>query len=95
MPLCIPFRASKKSASPSNEVELYGIQPQLYDYSTLFGSFQRRNDTFYVVSFSSDHILLPAQAPLNASSRPKMSLVFPAVPINSKFLRVYLINTSN
>lgn len=74
-------RASKKSQSASNEVEVYGVRPPLYDYTAFLDSFQRRDDTFYVVSFSGDHILLPAQAH-NTSSRPKMSLVLPAVPIN-------------
>lgn len=74
-------RASKKSPSASNEVEVYGVRSPLYDYTAFLDSFQRRDDTFYVVSFSGDHILLPAQAH-NTSSRPKMSLVLPAVPIN-------------
>ncbi|XP_034235080.1 cyclic AMP-dependent transcription factor ATF-6 alpha isoform X2 [Thrips palmi] len=74
-------RASKKSANAINEVEVYGVRPPLYDYTAFLDSFQRRDDTFYVVSFSGDHILLPAQAH-NTSSRPKMSLVLPAVPIN-------------
>lgn len=83
------FRASKKSPSASNEVEVYGVRPPLYDYTAFLDSFQRRDDTFYVVSFSGDHILLPAQAH-NTSSRPKMSLVLPAVPINSEFFTTLL-----
>ncbi|KAK3913569.1 Cyclic AMP-dependent transcription factor ATF-6 alpha [Frankliniella fusca] len=74
-------RASRKSSTASNEVEVYGVRSPLYDYTAFLDSFQRRDDTFYVVSFSGDHILLPAQAH-NSSSRPKMSLVLPAVPIN-------------
>ncbi|XP_054270866.1 cyclic AMP-dependent transcription factor ATF-6 alpha isoform X2 [Macrosteles quadrilineatus] len=48
----------------------------------LFGALNRRDDTFYVVSFSGDHLLLPAAAH-NNSVRPKMSLVLPALPFNS------------
>ncbi len=81
--LFVSCRASKKSSAASNEVEVYGVRSPLYDYTAFLDSFQRRDDTFYVVSFSGDHILLPAQAH-NTSSRPKMSLVLPAVPINSK-----------
>lgn len=74
-------RASKKNPSASNAVEVYGVRSPLYDYTAFLDSFHRRDDTFYVVSFSGDHILLPAQAH-NTSSRPKMSLVLPAVPLD-------------
>ncbi|XP_026279651.1 cyclic AMP-dependent transcription factor ATF-6 beta isoform X1 [Frankliniella occidentalis] len=77
----LAHRATKKSSTASHEVEVYGVRSPLYDYTAFLDSFQRRDDTFYVVSFSGDHILLPAQAH-NSSSRPKMSLVLPAVPIN-------------
>jgi len=69
---------------PVNEVELYQkMRPPLYEYAAFLDSFARRQDTFYVVSFSGDHILLPARA-LNSSIRPKMSLVLPAMPFNGK-----------
>ncbi|KAM6472936.1 cyclic AMP-dependent transcription factor ATF-6 beta isoform 1-T1 [Liasis olivaceus] len=41
----------------------------------------RREDTFYVVSFRRDHLLLPAISH-NKTSRPKMSLVMPAMALN-------------
>ncbi|XP_063489284.1 cyclic AMP-dependent transcription factor ATF-6 beta isoform X4 [Symphalangus syndactylus] len=41
----------------------------------------RREDTFYVVSFRRDHLLLPAISH-NKTSRPKMSLVMPAMAPN-------------
>ncbi|XP_072162718.1 cyclic AMP-dependent transcription factor ATF-6 alpha isoform X2 [Bemisia tabaci] len=47
----------------------------------LLEALNRRDDTFYVVSFSGDHLLLPALA-LNKTARPKMSLVFPALSTN-------------
>lgn len=50
-----------------------------------FGSFldaiQRRDDTYYVVSFSSDQVLIPASS-RNDSSRPRMSLLLPTAPLN-------------
>ena len=43
----------------------------------------RREDTFYVISFSGDHLLLPASfAGRNQSSRPKMSLLLPSITVN-------------
>lgn len=50
-------------------------------YEELFKELRRREDTFYVVSFNADHLLLPAVA-YNKTNRPKMSLMFPAVGFN-------------
>lgn len=56
---------------------------QLYDsffirhYENLIKSLERRDDTYYVVSFTRDHLLLPAMSH-NSTQRPKMSLVMPA-----------------
>ncbi|KAB7495820.1 Cyclic AMP-dependent transcription factor ATF-6 alpha [Armadillidium nasatum] len=43
---------------------------------SLLQSIERRNDTYYVVSLTAEHILLPASAH-NTSMRPKMSLLVP------------------
>ncbi|CAH1401391.1 unnamed protein product [Nezara viridula] len=45
------------------------------------GSLPRRDDTFYVFSFSSDHLLVPALAH-DITLRPKMSFLIPTVPFN-------------
>ncbi|XP_017121327.1 uncharacterized protein LOC108142153 [Drosophila elegans] len=42
----------------------------------LISVIKRRDDTFYVLSFNMDHVLLPALK-YNSSERPKMSLVLP------------------
>uniref|UniRef100_A0A3Q4HU30 Cyclic AMP-dependent transcription factor ATF-6 beta-like n=1 Tax=Neolamprologus brichardi TaxID=32507 RepID=A0A3Q4HU30_NEOBR len=51
-------------------------------YSDFLDAIDRREDTFYVVSFRRDHLLLPAISH-NKTSRPKMSLVMPAILYNS------------
>ncbi|XP_075900100.1 cyclic AMP-dependent transcription factor ATF-6 beta isoform X2 [Nelusetta ayraudi] len=50
-------------------------------YSDFLDAIDRREDTFYVVSFRRDHLLLPAILH-NKTGRPKMSLVMPALPVN-------------
>uniref|UniRef100_A0A8P0PFJ1 Activating transcription factor 6 beta n=1 Tax=Canis lupus familiaris TaxID=9615 RepID=A0A8P0PFJ1_CANLF len=54
-------------------------QPEFLD------AIDRREDTFYVVSFRRDHLLLPAISH-NKTSRPKMSLVMPAMAPNDSLL---------
>ncbi|XP_022085410.1 cyclic AMP-dependent transcription factor ATF-6 beta-like [Acanthaster planci] len=64
---------------------------QVYDslfqrtYANLLDSLERREDTFYVVSFRRDHTLLPATAH-NNTQRPRMSLVMPSVGVNESSL---------
>ncbi|KAM3596369.1 uncharacterized protein V6R79_013266 [Siganus canaliculatus] len=50
-------------------------------YNDFLDAIDRREDTFYVVSFRRDHLLLPAIVH-NKTSRPKMSLVMPAMSVN-------------
>lgn len=64
----------------SNELQLYNFPSKTYD--DLLEAIKRRDDTFYVVSFTGDHLLLPALAH-NKTRRPLMSLVLPAIiPLN-------------
>ncbi|KFV05914.1 Cyclic AMP-dependent transcription factor ATF-6 alpha, partial [Tauraco erythrolophus] len=54
-------------------------------YQDFFEAIRRREDTFYVVSFRRDHLLLPATTH-NKTRRPKMSIVLPAVNINENVI---------
>ena len=67
----------------NNAVEVFS--PTLRDHAELFDALRRKDDTFYVVWFSGEHLLLPASRQ-NNTIRPKMSLVFPALPVNGKLL---------
>lgn len=70
---------------PRNGITLYKTETPRFSYDSFFEAIHRREDTFYVVSFSGDHLLLPASA-RNESTRPRMSLLLPsvAVPLNGK-----------
>ncbi|KAM8793796.1 LOW QUALITY PROTEIN: cyclic AMP-dependent transcription factor ATF-6 beta [Eudromia elegans] len=64
--------------APPGQLQLYRPGGPLPD---LLAAIERRPDTFYVVSFRRDHLLLPATSH-NKTSRPKMSLVMPAAALN-------------
>ena len=64
---------------------VYDEETPRFTYASFFEAIHRRDDTFYVVSFSGDHLLLPASA-RNESSRPRMSLLLPTVPLNGNLL---------
>jgi len=58
----------------------------LYDaprntFASFFEAIERRDDTFYVVSFSGDHLLVPATNHSQAN-RPRMSLLLPALQVS-------------
>ncbi|BES99614.1 activating transcription factor 6 [Nesidiocoris tenuis] len=77
IPLNRPFKAQKLRNSVS----------ALDFYKAPFpGALPRRDDTFYVFSFSSDHLLVPAVAH-NNTLRPKMSFIIPAVPLNDTVIK--------
>ena len=67
-----------------NEIQIYEALPDRYLFAAFFEAIERKNDTFYVVSFSSDHLLLPATEHNNNTVRPRMSLLLPAMPLNRK-----------
>merc|ERR1712241_1366696 len=60
---------------------VYDEETPRFTYASFFEAIHCRDDTFYVVSFSVDHLLFPASA-RNESSRPRMSLLLPSVPLN-------------
>ncbi|XP_050714659.1 cyclic AMP-dependent transcription factor ATF-6 alpha-like isoform X2 [Eriocheir sinensis] len=66
-------------ARPEEQHAVLASAPRL---SSFLEAIQRRDDTYYVVSFSPDHLLVPATA-RNDSARPRMSLLMPTPrPIN-------------
>lgn len=70
-------------------MEMFGLDSNIFDVNEpLYQAMDRKQDTFYVVSFSGDHLLLPAVSQ-NQTLRPKMSLVLPSVTANGNtyFLR--------
>lgn len=76
-------KAQRSAKDPSGgEITLYdsGDVPR-FSYESFFEAIERRDDTFYVVSFSGDHLLLPASAH-NQTSRPRMSLLLPSVAVS-------------
>lgn len=67
----------------NQRIQVYDpVQRDALKYAELFEELRRQDDTFYVVSFSGDHLLLPALAH-NKTVRPKMSLMLPSVGINT------------
>ncbi|XP_076009445.1 cyclic AMP-dependent transcription factor ATF-6 alpha isoform X2 [Genypterus blacodes] len=78
------YVATTEEKSPGRELQVYYAPHRTY--SDFFDEINRRADTFYVVSFRRDHLLLPATNH-NKGSRPKMSLLLPAVNINESIIR--------
>lgn len=62
--------------TPARSEEQRAVLASAPRLSSFLEAIQRRDDTYYVVSFSPDHLLVPATA-RNDSARPRMSLLMP------------------
>ncbi|XP_037259779.1 cyclic AMP-dependent transcription factor ATF-6 alpha isoform X2 [Falco biarmicus] len=80
--MAMPYTDTRLRNS-GNELQVYYASPR--SYQDFFEAIRRREDTFYVVSFRRDHLLLPATTH-NKTRRPKMSIVLPAVNINENVI---------
>ena len=80
----------------SNGVQVYDETklPDHYVFAAFLEAIQRKEDTFYVVSFSGDHLLLPATEH-NTTVRPRMSLLLPAMPLNGTLVFFLMPTSSN
>nr|XP_044613622.1 cyclic AMP-dependent transcription factor ATF-6 alpha isoform X4 [Equus asinus] len=79
------------SRNSGSELQVYYASPR--SYQDFFEAIRRRGDTFYVVSFRRDHLLLPATTH-NKTTRPKMSIVLPAININESRNRLVKLQES-
>lgn len=81
-----PYDGAEISRNVNRDVEMFSLNNNIFDVNEpLYQAMDRKQDTFYVVSFSGDHLLLPAISH-NQTFRPKMSLVLPSLTNNSSFL---------
>ncbi|NXX83854.1 ATF6A factor, partial [Urocolius indicus] len=81
--MAMPYRDTSLSRNSGNELQVYYASPS--SYQDFLEAIRRKEDTFYVVSFRRDHLLLPATMN-NKTRRPKMSIVLPAVNINENVI---------
>ncbi|MBN3284333.1 ATF6A factor, partial [Polyodon spathula] len=79
-------KEKSKYRNSGSELQVYYAAHR--SYQDFFDEIRRRGDTFYVVSFRRDHLLLPATSH-NKGRRPKMSLVLPA-NVNGKLINCLL-----
>ncbi|XP_034265686.1 cyclic AMP-dependent transcription factor ATF-6 alpha isoform X4 [Pantherophis guttatus] len=77
--MTLPYTDNSVGGNSGSELQVYYASPQ--NYQDFFDAIHRRGDTFYVVSFRRDHLLLPATTH-NKTRRPKMSIVLPAINIS-------------
>ncbi|CAH1173744.1 unnamed protein product [Phaedon cochleariae] len=75
--------------NPKNEIQVFQMRPEQI-YSEFFEAIHRRDDTFYVVSFTDQHMLLPALYH-NKTRRPKMSLIMPSMLSNDTASKTSMI----
>ncbi|XP_019342106.1 cyclic AMP-dependent transcription factor ATF-6 alpha isoform X2 [Alligator mississippiensis] len=81
--MAVPYTDTSVSRNSGNELQVYYASPR--SYQDFLEAIDRREDTFYVVSFRRDHLLLPATTH-NKTRRPKMSIVLPAINIKENVI---------
>ncbi|KAM4861051.1 cyclic AMP-dependent transcription factor ATF-6 alpha [Thomomys bottae] len=81
--MAVQYTETTSIGNSGNELQVYYASPR--SYQDFFEAIRRRGDTFYVVSFRRDHLLLPATTH-NKTTRPKMSIVLPAININENVI---------
>ncbi|KAM6217248.1 cyclic AMP-dependent transcription factor ATF-6 alpha [Rhynchocyon petersi] len=81
--MAVQYTETTSIRNSGSELQVYYASPR--SYQDFFEAIHRRGDTFYVVSFRRDHLLLPATTH-NKTTRPKMSIVLPAININENVI---------
>ncbi|CAM5133942.1 unnamed protein product [Eretmochelys imbricata] len=81
--MAMPNTDPSISRNSGNELQVYYASPR--NYQDFFEAIHRRRDTFYVVSFRRDHLLLPATTH-SKTRRPKMSIVLPAINVSENVI---------
>ncbi|KAM8814810.1 cyclic AMP-dependent transcription factor ATF-6 alpha isoform 2-T2 [Rhynchonycteris naso] len=81
--MAVQYTETTDIRNSGSELQVYYPSPR--SYQDFFNAIRRRGDTFYVVSFRRDHLLLPATTH-NKTTRPKMSIVLPAININENVI---------
>ncbi|XP_020844291.1 cyclic AMP-dependent transcription factor ATF-6 alpha isoform X1 [Phascolarctos cinereus] len=81
--MAVQYTEATSIRNSGSELQVYYASPR--SYQDFFEAIRRRGDTFYVVSFRRDHLLLPATTH-NKTTRPKMSIVLPAININENVI---------
>ncbi|KAM5149058.1 cyclic AMP-dependent transcription factor ATF-6 alpha [Mantella aurantiaca] len=79
----VTMQYTDTSLKNSNELQIYYSSPR--SYQDFLEAIRRRGDTFYVVSFRRDHLLLPATN-RNKTTRPKMSIILPSMNVNENVI---------
>ncbi|XP_033821221.1 cyclic AMP-dependent transcription factor ATF-6 alpha [Periophthalmus magnuspinnatus] len=80
----VQYTKTTEEKNSGSELQVYYAPHNTYSH--FFDELNRRPDTFYVVSFRRDHLLLPATSH-NKGQRPKMSVILPAMNINESIIR--------
>ncbi|VEN54396.1 unnamed protein product [Callosobruchus maculatus] len=80
---------SDMDPTSKNEIQVFSLKPK-QTYSEFFEAINRQDDTYYVVSLTHQHMLLPALNH-NKTRRPKMSLIMPSVLPDAAFSQTELI----